>query len=209
MRGLGAKIGLEHPQNRPQHRHTGQSELAAFILEDLDQVLLEQRIKHQAGRFGDFRHRQIQLLLRAYHRVQMLDRRHIGVVRRRRARDRNQGLAGGVGNQMEMKISRLGHLYGVSMNCGQDGRRPRLGPLSKPSRRASVKSVHKAAELDIPGAPLRPSHGNVDGALGIARDNDANPQQNHSFCCGLNLGELHPILKSALPGGGQIVDAAS
>ena len=108
MDGLGAEIGLEQPQHRPEHRHAGQPELAAFVFQQLDQVFLEQRIEHEAGRFGDFGQRKVELLLRAHHRIEMLDRRHIGVLRRRRARDRDQRFAGGVGNQMQMEIAGVG-----------------------------------------------------------------------------------------------------
>ena len=41
----------------------------------------------------------------------MLDRRHIGVLRRGRARDRDQRFAGRVGDQMQMKVA------GVSAIC--------------------------------------------------------------------------------------------
>ena len=90
-------------QGRPSSRH--------LLLQRLDQILFEQGVKHEPRRFGDFGQRMIELLLRAHHRVKMLDRRHIGVLRRGRARDRDQGFAGRVGHQMEMEIAGVGHLY--------------------------------------------------------------------------------------------------
>ena len=48
MRGLGAEIGLEQLQHRPEHRQAGQAELAAMLLQPCDQVLLEQRVEHDA-----------------------------------------------------------------------------------------------------------------------------------------------------------------
>ena len=121
--GLGAEIGLEQPQDRPQHRHAGQAELAAFALPALDQVFFEQRIEHQPRRFGDFGQHMIELLLRAHHRVKMLDRRHIGVLRGRRARDRDQRFAGRVGNQMQMEITGIGHCMaaGWRVDCWGEG----------------------------------------------------------------------------------------
>ena len=42
--------------------------------------------------------------MRADQRMHVLDRRNIGVLRSRRARDRDQSLAGGIRNEMHMKI---------------------------------------------------------------------------------------------------------
>ena len=106
----------------------GSAEIAAFLFQRLDQVFLEQRVEHQAGRLGDLGQHMVELLLRAHHRVKMLDRRHIGILRRGRARDRDQGFTGRIGNQMEMEITGVGHLYSGGTACGQDGRRPRLYP---------------------------------------------------------------------------------
>ena len=89
----------------------GSAELAAVLFQPLDQVFFEQRVEHDAGRFGDFGQHAIELLLRAHHRIEMLDRRHVGVLRRGRARHRDQRFAGRVGHQMEMEIAGVGHLY--------------------------------------------------------------------------------------------------
>ena len=52
--------------------------------------------------------------------MHVLDRRDIGVLRRRRARDRDQRLAGRVGNQVQMKITAgaLGHCLRPWINAG-------------------------------------------------------------------------------------------
>ena len=116
--GLGAEIGLEQPQHRSQHRHAGQRQVAAFLFQRLDEVFLKQRVQHQARQLGDLRQRIVELLLRAHHRVKMLDRRDIGVLRRGGARDRDQSFTGGVGNQMEMEIAGVWHLYSCGIACG-------------------------------------------------------------------------------------------
>ena len=142
--GLGAEIGLEQTQHRPQHRHARQREVAAFLFQRLDQVFLEQRVQHQARRLGDFRQRVVELLLGAHHRVKMFDRRYIGILRRSSARDRDQRFAGRVGNEMEMEITGVGHLYSCRTACGQSGRRPRLYPPRKLTRTMSSFSIHMA-----------------------------------------------------------------
>ena len=109
MAGLGAEIGLEQPQHRSQDRHARQAELAASRLQRRDQIVVEQRVKHDAGRFRDFVEREIELPFAAHHRIKVLDRRDIGVLRRRGARHHDQGFAGRVGDEMQMKVVRLGH----------------------------------------------------------------------------------------------------
>ena len=69
-----------------------------------DQILFQQRKQHNAGRFLDFIQHAIELLLAAHQRIDMFDRRHIGILRGHRARHRDQRLAGRIGHQMKMKI---------------------------------------------------------------------------------------------------------
>ena len=70
------------------------------------EVLLEQRVEHDARRFLDFGQHPVELLLRADQRMHMLDRHDLGVLRRGRPRDRDQRLAGRIGDQMQMEITR-------------------------------------------------------------------------------------------------------
>ena len=56
------------------------------------------------GAFLDLGQHAVELLLGAHQRIDVLDRRDIGVLRRRRARDRDQRLAGRVGDQMQMEV---------------------------------------------------------------------------------------------------------
>ena len=57
------------------------------------------------GAFLDLGQHPVELLLGAHQRIDVLDRRHLGVLRGRRARDRGQRLAGRVGHQMQMEIA--------------------------------------------------------------------------------------------------------
>jgi hypothetical protein len=109
MAGLGAEIGLKQPQHRSQDRHAGQAELTASRLQCRDQIVVEQRVKHDAGRFRDFIEREIELPFAAHQRIKVLDRRDVDVLRRGRARQHDQGFAGRVGDKMQMKVVRLGH----------------------------------------------------------------------------------------------------
>src|SRR5689334_2435618 len=142
MDGLRAEIRAEQAQDRAQDRHAGQPELAALFLKQLDEIFLKQRVQDQARRLGNFRQGMIELLFRANHRIEVLDRRDIGVLRCRRPRDRDQGLTGRVGYQVKMKITGLWHLYSSQIACGYYGRRPRLDPSCKPSSPATPISIH-------------------------------------------------------------------
>ena len=75
-----------------------------FASSRADQILFQQGEQHDAGRFLDFIEHAIELLLAAHQRIDMFDRRHIGVLRRHRPRHRDQGLAGRIGDQVKMKI---------------------------------------------------------------------------------------------------------
>src|SRR6202034_2886820 len=102
--------GLEQVQYRPKNRQIGQSELAAFCFQPLDQVLLEQRVKNDTGRFFDVRQDPVELLLGANQRMNVLDRHDLRILRGSGPRDRNQRLTGGVGDHMKVKIAgRLRH----------------------------------------------------------------------------------------------------
>src|SRR5450756_3142709 len=98
----------------------------------------------------------------------VLDRRYSGVLRRGRTRDRDQGLAGGVRNQMEVEITGVRHLYSNRIACGYRGSRPRLKALSKLTQRLSAISIHMAAARDDIGAPIRTPRGDVDSHLGLS-----------------------------------------
>ena len=53
----------------------------------------------------DFRQHAIELLLAAHQRIDVLHRRHIGVLRRDRPRHRDDGFAGRIGNHVKVKIA--------------------------------------------------------------------------------------------------------
>ena len=103
--GLGAQIGLQELQDRTQDRQTGQAQLAAVIFEPMQQLVVEQRVEHDAGRFLDLGQDAIELLLRAHQRIDMFHRQDLGVLRGRRARNRRQRLAGRVGHEVKVEIA--------------------------------------------------------------------------------------------------------
>jgi len=57
-----------------------------------DQILLQQGKEHDAGASSISSHA-VELLLAAYQRIDMFDRRHVGILRSDRARHRDQRLA--------------------------------------------------------------------------------------------------------------------
>ena len=103
-RGRGAEIGLEQLHHRPDDRQARNVDLLALGFQPADQILLQQGEQHDAGRFLDFIEHAIELLLAAHQRIDMFDRRHVGVLRGHRARHRDQRLTGRIGDQMKMKI---------------------------------------------------------------------------------------------------------
>jgi hypothetical protein len=104
--GLGAQIGLEKVQHRAEDRQARQAELTAFCFQAADQAVLKQCVENDSGRFLEIDQRPIKLLLGPYQRMDMLDRQDFGVLRRRRPADRDQGFAGRVRDQVEVKIAR-------------------------------------------------------------------------------------------------------
>ncbi len=103
---LGAEIGLEQPQHRTQDRQAGQAELARFLLQPPDQVGLEQRVEDDARLGLDLGQHAIELPVGAHGRIDVLHGVNGGILRGRGARHGHQRLAGGVGDEVEMKEAR-------------------------------------------------------------------------------------------------------
>ena len=100
----GAEISLEQMHDRPDDRQARNVDPLALGLQPGNQILLQQREQHDAGRLLDLIEHAIELLLAAHQRIDMFDRRYVGVLRGHRARHRNQRLTGRIGDQMQMKI---------------------------------------------------------------------------------------------------------
>ena len=120
---FGAEIGLQQAQDRTEDRQARQTVFAALALEAPGQIRIEQRIEHDAGRGLDLAQHTVELLLRAHQRIDMLDRRHIGILRGSRARDRDQRLAGRIRNEMKMEIAGLAmsHRHGTDVETWGEG----------------------------------------------------------------------------------------
>ena len=99
-----SEIGLKQLHHGADDRKTGYVDLLALGFQTADQILLQQGKKHDAGRFLDFIQHAIELFLAAYQRIDVLDRRHIGVLRSYRARHRDQGFTSRIGDQVKMEI---------------------------------------------------------------------------------------------------------
>ena len=118
---FGAEIGLEQVQHRAEDRQAGQAEFAAFASRRSTRSSSSSVYSTMPGNSSISRQHAVELLLGAHQRMHVLDRHHFGVLRRGRARDRDQRLAGRIGNQMQMKIARrvaasmTDRLYNLSM----------------------------------------------------------------------------------------------
>ena len=102
--GWRSEIGLKQLHHRADDRKTGYVDLLAFGFQPADQILLKQGKKHDAGSLLDFLQHAIELFLAAHQRIDVLDRRHVGILRSHRARHRDQGFTGRIGDQVKMKI---------------------------------------------------------------------------------------------------------
>ena len=102
--GRGSQISLEQLHHRADDRQARDVDLLALGFEPDNEIPLEQREQHDARRLLDFIQHAIELLLAAHQRVDMFHRRHIGILRGHRPRDRDQRFTGRIGNQMEVKI---------------------------------------------------------------------------------------------------------
>jgi hypothetical protein len=106
------------------------------------QILLEQRIEHDARRFLEIGERPVELLLGPHQRMHMLHRQDFGILRRSGAGDGDQGLAGRVRNQVQMKIAWcLGHSEN-GITCRRLGRRPWLAAACKSNTDDGCNSIH-------------------------------------------------------------------
>ena len=144
---LAAEIRLEQLQHRTQDREIRHAEIAAGLLQPRREFLFEQRVEHDARRSLDLDQHAVELLVRAHQRMHVLDRRHAGVLGRGRARDRDQGLAGGVRDEMQMEVTGTAMRHGITAARPVDrvrkrpclpGRCKLLGPTTRPT-------VHTAA----------------------------------------------------------------
>ena len=145
---FGAEIGLEQRQHRIENRQARQAELAALGFAAASaSVVLEHGVEHDAGRGLDLGDDAIELLVGAHQRIDVLDRRDGGILRRGRARDRDQRLAGRVRDEMQMKeIAALRHRSACGCTAGEghgfpasastrgqaDGTTPAFVPIAQP-----------------------------------------------------------------------------
>src|SRR5262249_50302634 len=146
MRGLGAEIGLQELQDRPQDRQAGQAQLPAVIFEPLQKFLLEQFIENDPRRLLDLCQYTIKLLLGPHQRINVLHRRDLGVLRGRGPRDGGQRLTGCVRYEVEVEIaaSTLRH-DDDRINCELLGRRPRTRRKCKSAIDPLAQTVHIVA----------------------------------------------------------------
>ena len=93
-----------------QGRHL---ELAAAALDLLDQLPLDDRVEDDAGRLLHLLQYPLELLHGAHEGMHVLDRAHLRVLHGGRLGHGGQGLAGGIGDQMQMEVAgqHVGHVW--------------------------------------------------------------------------------------------------
>jgi hypothetical protein len=96
--------------------------LHLFSSLERNQILLQQREQHDSRRLLDLVEHAVELLLATHQRIDVLDRGHVGVLGRDRARHGDQRFTGGVGDEVQVEIIvRARHrnsLYGGGADCG-------------------------------------------------------------------------------------------
>jgi len=103
-RGCRAQISLEQLHHGTNDRQARDVDLLALALQPKHQVLFQQGEEHDAGRLLDFIQHPVELFLAAHQRIDVFDRRNVGVLGGHRACHGDQGFTGRVGNQMKVKI---------------------------------------------------------------------------------------------------------
>ena len=108
---FGPEVGLEQGKHRAQNVQVRNAEFAASRLQPLQELRVQQGVEHDSGRSLHLVEDAIELALAADKRVNVLDRSYGDVLGGRRASDRDQRLAGRVGDKVKMKIASgsIGH----------------------------------------------------------------------------------------------------
>ena len=148
--GLGAEIGLQQRQHRPEDRQARHAQLAAMVFEPLHQVLLEQRVEDDAGRLLDFGQDAVELLLRAHQRIDVLDRHDLAVLRGRGPRHGRQRLAGRIRDEVQMEVAAAA-LWHVSPSREKTVRYLGRRPCSRGAAQASAGSEPRIFPHSGPG----------------------------------------------------------
>jgi hypothetical protein len=104
-RSWGSEIGLEHLQHRLEHRRARNADATAGRLKPLAEGAVDERVKNDPRLFLERRNHAVELGRGTHHGMNMLDRPHLRILRRRGAGDRDECLARGVGDEMKMEVA--------------------------------------------------------------------------------------------------------
>ena len=117
-----------------------------MVLQPRNQVVLQESVEHDSRRLVDLCQHPVELFLCAHQWIDVLDRRHLGVLRGRGARHGGQSLTGSIRDQMQMEVAAgtMSHGDGYGRACELMGRRPRRAARCKPRRRSPCKYFHIA-----------------------------------------------------------------
>ena len=103
--GGRTEIGLKQLHHWPDDRETRAVDLLTLRFETRDQIFFQKREQDNSRRLFDLGEDAVELFLAAHQRIDMLDRRDVGILSCHRAGYRYQRLAGRIGHQMEMKVA--------------------------------------------------------------------------------------------------------
>ena len=119
-----AEVGFEHLHDRLQHVQRRHLELAAALLDLLDQLLVDDGVEDDAGRLLDLLQHALELLGGAHQRMHVLDRPHLRVLHGGGLGHGGERLAGRIRDEVQMEVAGqpVGHLL----------KRPEFARAAKP-----------------------------------------------------------------------------
>src|SRR5262249_13151849 len=118
-------------------------------LQPFGELTVKQRIEHDPRRALDLAEHPIKLLVAANERINVLDRRYGQILRRSRTRHRSQGLAGGIGQEVKVKVTAraVGH-YRLDLWIGGEQAMPGrfAQAFRRPTRASPSPAMHSRAD---------------------------------------------------------------
>ena len=157
-----AEVGFEHVHDRLQDVQRRHLQVAAALLDLLDQLLVDDGVEDDAGRLLDLLQDALELLGRAHQRVDVLDGPHLRVLHGGGLGHGGQRLAGRVRDEVQMEGAGqpVGHLLKRPEFAG--AAKPRL-PNCGPGCAVTDKTAHRLAGRDRLASGGSPS--TVTGAM--------------------------------------------
>ena len=97
------ELRLERGGHLVEHRHRGQAQVAAMLLQPGSRLGIHQRVEHEAGMRGEIGDDPVHVLQRPHHRPEMAVHRRVVELGQRRLGDHFQRLPGRIRDEVEVE----------------------------------------------------------------------------------------------------------